>query len=165
MNKILLMPFALLFFFACSTNQKNNEKQAVSKQDSANKQIQSQMDKIADELAPPDSDYTGEFFQKYENGVVKVKGYFRFGKRHGQWYYFYPNGLMWSEAFYDNGKMNGQSKVFYENGKTYYQGAYKKDIPVGLWLYNDTTGAANLEVTYDSLGKIIQQKNIPIKKQ
>ena len=149
---------------ACTSGQKKEEKAAMTLEDSANQQIKSQIDKIVDDLAPPDSDYTGELFQKYESGVVKTKGYFRFGKRHGQWFYFYPHGYIWSEALYDNGKMNGHSKVYYENGKLYYEGNYKQDVAVGVWNYYDTSGVPVLERTYDSLGKVLKDKNLEIKK-
>ena len=163
-KKFLVVASISLFLLgACKSDEKKDDK-ALTLQDSVNKEIKSQIDKIVDDLAPPDSDYTGEFFQKYESGVIKTKGFFRFGKRHGQWFYFYPNGYMWSEAFYDNGKMNGHSKVYYETGKVYYEGDYKQDIAVGLWNYYDTTGKLAVERTYDSLGKILKDKNLEIKK-
>ncbi|MEO8762118.1 MAG: hypothetical protein ABI388_11430 [Bacteroidia bacterium] len=162
----LLIIFALtVIMFACtSPNKTDDAAKPVTAEDSINKQIQSQMDKIVDDLAPPDTDYTGEFFQKYENGVVKTKGYFRFGKRHGQWFYFYPNGHMWSEAFYDNGKMNGHSKVYSENGKLYYEGDYKQDKAVGTWIYCDSVGKPIEERIYDTLGKVLSDKNLLLKK-
>ena len=164
-KKLLFISFVTaLLISACTSNQKKEVMAAPTAEDSLSKKIQSQMDKIVDDLAPPDTDYTGEFFQKYESGVVKTKGYFRFGKRHGQWFYFYPNGLLWSEAFYDNGKMNGHSKVYYENGKAYYEGDYRQDVAVGLWRYYDSTGAPALDRTYDSLGKLLSDKPIQIKK-
>ena len=151
--------------FACTSTKKTDAATTpLTAQDSANKIIQSQMDKIVDDLAPPDTDYTGEFFQKYENGVVKTKGYFRFGKRHGQWFYFYPNGYMWSEAFYDNGKMNGHSKVYSANGKLYYEGDYNQDKAAGVWTYCDSTGKPIEERTYDTLGKLLNDKNLLLKK-
>lgn len=163
-KKFLVTASISLFLLdACTSGQKKEEK-VMTAEDSANQQIKSEIDKIVDDLAPPDSDYTGEFFQKYESGVIKTKGFFRFGKRHGQWFYFYPNGYMWSEAFYDNGKMNGHSKVYYETGKLYYEGDYKQDIAVGLWNYYDTTGKLAVERTYDSLGKVLKDKNLEIKK-
>ncbi|HEX7414159.1 MAG TPA: hypothetical protein VF411_08945 [Bacteroidia bacterium] len=164
-KKYLLIAFIIATLInACTSNQKTNTASSKTNQDSVSKQIQSQLDKIVDDLAPPDSDYTGEFFQKYETGVVKTKGFFRFGKRHGQWFYFYPKGFIWSEAFYDNGKMNGHSKVYSANGKPYAEGDYKQDRSVGLWRYYDTTGVVIKEVTYDSLGKVISDKNLQIKK-
>jgi len=163
-KKFLIVASISVFLLgACTSNQKKEEK-VMTAEDSAGQQIKSQIDKIVDELAPPDSDYTGEFFQKYETGVIKTKGFFRFGKRHGQWFYFYPNGYLWSEALYDNGKMNGHSKVYYETGKVYYEGDYKQDISVGIWHYYDTTGKLAVERTYDSLGKVLKDKNLEIKK-
>jgi len=167
LKKILCITFITSgLMFACTSTKKTDATTTpVTVLDSANKQIQSQMDKIVDDLAPPDTDYTGEFFQKYENGVVKTKGYFRFGKRHGQWFYFYPNGYMWSEAFYDNGKMNGHAKVYSENGKLYYEGDYKQDRAIGVWTYCDSIGKPIEERTYDTLGKLLSDKNLLLKKQ
>src|SRR4051812_34687084 len=34
-------------------------------------------------IEPPDTNYTGDYLSKYDNGNVKFKGFFRFGKRHG----------------------------------------------------------------------------------
>ncbi|HTA62005.1 MAG TPA: hypothetical protein VK835_06095 [Bacteroidia bacterium] len=162
-NFLFIASVSMFLLGACTSNEKEKEK-VLTAEDSANQQIKSQIDKIVDDLAPPDSDYTGELFQKYESGVVKTKGFFRFGKRHGQWFYFYPNGYIWSEALYDNGKMNGHSKVYYENGKPYYEGNYKQDISVGVWHYYDTSGTLAIERTYDSLGKVLKDKNLQIKK-
>ena len=162
-NILFIAAVTIFLISACNSNPKK-EVAPLTAEDSANKEIKSQIDKIVDELAPPDTDYTGEFFQKYETGVVKTKGYFRFGKRHGQWFYFYPHGFIWSEALYDNGKMNGHSKVYYENGKLYYEGDYKQDVAVGVWKYYDTTGTAVIERTYDSIGKVLSTKDLQIKK-
>ncbi len=164
LKNILFILLVTASLMSRCTSNKTTETTSLTAEDSANKQIQSQMDKIVDDLAPPDSDYTGELFQKYESGVVKTKGYFRFGKRHGQWFYFYPNGFIWSEAFYDNGKMNGHSKVYSENGKLYYEGDYKQDVAVGHWVYCDSTGTPIQERTYDTLGKVLNDKPIQPKK-
>ena len=59
-----------LVVYACTSNQKK-ETVPLTAADSANQQIKSQIDKIVDDLAPPDTDYTGEFFQKYETGSGK----------------------------------------------------------------------------------------------
>lgn len=155
-----------LFVSSCMSNQKTDiGNKVIKKEEVPASTTQSQINKIVDGLAPPDTDYTGEFFQKYETGVVKTKGFFRFGKRHGQWFYFYPNGYLWSEAFYDNGKMNGHSKVYSENGKPYAEGEYRKDLSVGLWHYFDTSGQVIKEVMYDSAGKLLNQRDIPIEKK
>ncbi len=91
-------------------------------------------------LAPPDSNYTGDYFDKYPSGNVRVRGFFRFGLKHGKWMYFFENGLLWSEAFFDKGKSHGVSNVYHPNGKLFYTGSYKLDKPIGLWKFYDTTG-------------------------
>lgn len=160
MNKLILLSL-IVALSACHSNEQN-EMTVTPKAtaDSAKKEVQSEIDRIVNELAPPDSSYTGDFYQKYDNGVVKVKGYFRFGKRHGQWFYFYPNGQIWSEAFYDNGLNNGFSKVHYESGKVYYEGGYKMNKPIGNWNFYDTTGTLVLQRSYDSTGKLLGDKKI-----
>src|ERR1700756_4245536 len=114
-KKTLLIAIgSLALLISCQSNQKVDVA-TTPQMDSSVKQAQSEINKMVDEMAPPDSNYTGEFFLKYDNGLMKVKGYFRFGKRHGQWFYYYPNGLLWSEGLFENGKMNGPSKVYHEN--------------------------------------------------
>jgi antitoxin component YwqK of YwqJK toxin-antitoxin module len=150
---------SLALLISCQSNQKVDV--ATTPQvDSSIKQAQSEINKMVDEMAPPDSNYTGEFFLKYDNGLMKVKGYFRFGKRHGQWFYYYPNGFVWSEGLFENGKMNGPSKVYHENGKTYYEGVYKLDKAVGTWNFYDTSAVLSFVRTYDSTGKVLNDKPI-----
>lgn len=144
---------------SCQSNQKTDitKTDAI---DSAAKHVQSEIDKMVDEMAPPDSNYTGEFFLKYDNGLMKVKGFFRFGKRHGQWFYYYPNGLVWSEGLFNNGKMDGPSKAYQENGKVKQEGTYKLDKAVGEWSFYDTSGLRIFTRMYDSLGKVLSDKPI-----
>ncbi|MGZ3932338.1 MAG: toxin-antitoxin system YwqK family antitoxin, partial [Bacteroidia bacterium] len=89
-------------------------------------------------IEPPDTAYTGDYVDKYENGNTKFKGYFRFGKRHGQWLAFYPTGLLWSECFYDKGLRQGANNVYYENGEPRYKGWYKHDLRDSLWTFYNT---------------------------
>lgn len=91
-------------------------------------------------ILPPDSDYTGEYIDKYPDGIIKFKGFFRFGERHGQWIAFYTNGLPWSEHNYDKGKKHGPNIVYFENGKIRYSGFYKNDKRDSTWLFYDTLG-------------------------
>jgi hypothetical protein len=91
-------------------------------------------------IVPPDSTYTGDYTDKYPNGITKFKGFFRFGERHGQWLSFYPNGERWSELHYDKGLRHGPNIVYFENGKMRYQGSYKMDMQDSVWDYFDSTG-------------------------
>ena len=163
MKKTLYLLIVITGLAACQSTQKNDFNTApppVVTKDTAAAKAQSEMDKIADELSPPDSNYTGDFFLKYESGVIKTRGYFRFGKRHGQWFYFYPNGQIWSEALFENGLMNGPSVVHHPNGKTYYEGSYKLDKAFGTWKFYDTSGVLAITKNYDSLGV---EKTAPVK--
>ena len=91
-------------------------------------------------ISPPDSDYTGDYIDKYPNGIIKFNGFFRFGKRHGQWMAFYENGIKWSECFYDQGKKHGSTMVYHPNGNLYYSGWYKQDEKDSLWFFYDDKG-------------------------
>ena len=91
-------------------------------------------------IEPPDTSYSGEYLDKYDNGNVKFKGFFRFGKRHGQWMAFYASGLLWSECFYDKSLKHGANNVFYENGKPRYKGWFKNDLRDSLWIFYDENG-------------------------
>ena len=144
---------------SCQPGTKTEDKKMTAT-DSAAQAAQSEINKMVDEMAPPDSNYSGEFFLKYPSGLMKVKGFFRFGKRHGQWFYYYPNGFVWSEAIFDNGKMNGPNKVYHENGKLYYEGDNKQDLAIGEWNFYDSTGAKIFIRTYDSTGKVLSDKPI-----
>lgn len=91
-------------------------------------------------ITPPNPDYTGDYVDKYSNGIIKFSGFFRFGQRHGQWMAFYENGIKWSECFYDNGKRHGASTVYYPDGKVQYTGWFKNDQRDSLWFFYDSTG-------------------------
>lgn len=99
-------------------------------------------------ILPPDSNYTGDYVDRYTNGIVKFKGQFRFGERHGQWVSFFPTGKTWSEMQYDKGSREGQNIVYYENGDKRYEGFYKNDMQDSLWTYYDSIGKVVTKVLY-----------------
>lgn len=159
MKNIYLAIFCLsVLMVSCQGSKKDEKKDANL--DSAAQASQSFINKMVDEMAPPDSNYSGDFFLKYDNGLMKAKGFFRFGKRHGQWFYYYPGGYLWSEGFFEDGKMTGASKVYHENGKLYYEGDYKGDKSVGIWNFYDSSGVRIHIRTYDSLGNILSDKDV-----
>lgn len=140
-TSIILVSLAFLFS-NCQGNAADAEK---AKQDSLKTLSKSDSSKIAQELnkyliTPPDPDYTGDYIDKYPNGVIKFTGFFRFGKRHGQWIAFYENGIKWSECFYDKGLKHGSTQVFYPNGNLTYSGWYKQDQKDSLWFWYDEKG-------------------------
>jgi len=111
-------------------------------------------------IMPPDSNYTGDYTDKYESGVVKFKGFFRFGERHGQWMSFYPSGILWSELHYDKGMRHGLNNTYFESGVKRYEGFYKNDLQDSVWTYYDTTGVIAQKVLYKN-DRIIKQ--LPLK--
>ncbi len=132
----------LLITITFFTNCKSNQASETAKQDSLKTANSNTVSAVANKylIAPPDSDYTGDYVDKYPNGIVKFSGFYRFGQRHGQWMAFYENGNMWSECYYDKGKKHGASNVFYSNGKPQYKGWFKNDLRDSLWLFFDTLG-------------------------
>ncbi len=144
MSKLIIILASISFltvtiFSNCTSHQANE----TSKQDSlktiaANQPNSSDGNKYA--IVPPDSDYTGDYVDKYPSGIIKFSGFFRFGERHGQWMAFYENGNMWSECYYDKGKKHGATNVYFPNGKPQYKGWYKNDMRDSLWLFFDTLG-------------------------
>jgi antitoxin component YwqK of YwqJK toxin-antitoxin module len=110
-------------------------------------------------IMPPDSNYTGDYTDKYPSGVIKFKGFFRFGERHGQWMSFYPTGILWSELNYDKGKRQGFNATYYLNSKKRYEGFYKNDTQDSVWIYYDTTGVINQKVLYKN-DRVIQRLSL-----
>ncbi|MBA3663371.1 MAG: hypothetical protein H0W61_04080 [Bacteroidetes bacterium] len=144
----LIVPAAIMLFCgACKTGEKEKELSAEEKRmsDSVSKIEQK---KRADSLKqknpllimPPDSSFTGDYVDKYPGGIIKFKGFFRFGQRHGQWMSFYPTGTLWSEMHYDKGVKEGPNIAYFENGAKRYEGMYKSDFRDSVWCYYDSTG-------------------------
>ena len=97
-----VLPF--IIFGACNSDT-NNEAAVENTAQQANlidtAAVQKELNKYL--IEPPDTNYSGDYLVKWENGNTKFKGFYRFGKRHGQWLAFYANGIMWSECFYYKG--------------------------------------------------------------
>lgn len=151
-NKLFVFSLTACFFAQCTSEQKNqlSEEEKMSKE--SHRQDSATLAKILGAnpfLEPPDSNYTGEFFMRYANGVTRVRGNFRFGKKHGKWMYFFENGLLWSEAYYDKGLNDGEASVYHPNGKIYYKGYYKAGKPIGNWEFFDSSGVKAAEKKYN----------------
>jgi antitoxin component YwqK of YwqJK toxin-antitoxin module len=132
-STLVFFILGIILFYSCQSNQK----------DLVNNNLDSSLYKKENQVGvftPPDSNYTGDYFEKYNSGIVKVRGFYRFGKKSGKWMYFYPNGKLWSEAFFNEDKMNGESRVYHPNGELYYSGFYKMDIADSVWNFYDSTG-------------------------
>ena len=168
MKKIVfIFCFGLLtFLFSCKNETENNTKETKKLVNDSISKLQQKI--VVDSLKkknvllilPPDSNYTGEYIDKYDNGIIKFKGDFRQGKRHGQWMAFYATGLPWSELHFDKGLRQGPNLTYFENGKIRYKGNYKKDEQDSIWMYYDSLG--NLaEKVFFKHDRII--KKLPVK--
>lgn len=161
--------FVMLLLSAChqdktiETKVLSDEEQAIA--DSLSRMVQKtnadSMKKLNPLLImPPDSNYTGEYTDKYPNGIIKFKGFYRFGKMHGQWMSFYPSGLAWSELHYDKGLRHGPNITYFTSGQKRYEGFYKDDRQDSTWSYFDTTGKLSEKVVFKN-SKIVRK--LPLK--
>ena len=152
MNRIFLIAIGIIIvsFFSCKSDSKTETIQG-STNDIPDTVSKEKIASYKNYLAPPDSNYTGDYFKKYPNGVIQIRGFFRLGKKTGKWMYFYSDGKLWSEAFFDNDLMEGESKVYYPTGKLYYEGFYKNNKPKGVWKFYDTVGVVTATKNYDSI--------------
>lgn len=163
---LIILPVFVLFIFSCG-NETEKPKEEVDKHvvDSISKH---QQKLVVDSLKkknpllimPPDSSYSGEYVDKYDNGITKFKGNFRFGKKHGQWMAFYPTGLAWSELHFDKGLREGPNITYFENGKIRYEGYYRNDVRDSVWMYYDSIGNLAEKVLFKD-DKVV--KKLPLK--
>ncbi len=77
----------------------------------------------------------GESIERYKNGVIKMRGILKNGKREGLWKSWYEDGTLWSETTFKEGIKNGATTTYYPNGKKRYEGFYKDDDESGKWIY------------------------------
>lgn len=148
MKKIIFIYLLQIILFTnCGTKKDTAEKKLIN--DSIITVDSSKINKtIADPMLPQSLDYTGDHIVKYPNGITQIRGFFRFGKRHGKWASFYETGNLQSETEYSNGIKEGTTIVWYLNGKKRYEGQFKNDLRVGKWIF------------YDAIGKIVESNTI-----
>ncbi|MCB0479449.1 MAG: hypothetical protein KDC84_14875 [Crocinitomicaceae bacterium] len=92
----------------------------------------------------------GAYREFYENGQVKIEGFFdQGGKRNGVWKSYHQQGWQQSEIFYLHDKKNGHAVVFHPNGRPKYIGEYKDDIKVGHWRFYDEEGNLSTEADFE----------------
>ena len=92
-----------------------------------------------------------EFIERYDNGVVKIRGNEKGEKRIGKWEAYYPNGYKWSETSYRDGLRQGPIVVYYNNGMMRYEGSYSNDERSGVWQFYDTLGVRLLKLDTDEI--------------
>ena len=169
MKKLVCLICCITVFYSCENNSHQEEKELspqekITRDSISRKKQKVKVDSLKKKnpllIMPPDSAYTGDYVDKYSNGITKFKGYFRFGKRHGQWMSFYPSGLLWSEMHYDKGLRQGPNMTYFENGTPRYIGFYKNDKQDSIWCYYDTLGKLDQRVVFKN---DIIIKKLPVK--
>ncbi len=140
MKKILLLNFAFILLFACST-----------------KPVE-----VVEAVFPDGTPKTVKYYKSeakeviikevlyYEDGQKKLEGAYKNGERIGQWSYWYANGNLWSQGEYKNGLENGLKSVWHENGQKYYEGDLKDGTRVGKWNFWEKDGTLIKEIDYDN---------------
>lgn len=81
---------------------------------------------VEDGVIDDNGNYDGEVRWFYENGKVKIKGYYKNTTPYGSWSEFYPSGSIKSEYSYQNGLMHGSYKYYYEQGNIWTERAYNE---------------------------------------
>jgi len=112
-----------------------------------------QHDTVKSERAVPVTKDTiiseGEYIQHYKNGVTKMRGMMKNGKRDGLWKSFYDNGSPWSETTFKDGKKDGPTITWYPNEQKRYVGFYSNDAEAGKWTFWDEKGKKVQDMDYD----------------
>jgi hypothetical protein len=88
------------------------------------------------------------YTEKYDNGVIKIKGYVLGGKRDGEWMSWYSNGKPWSACTYRAGILNGPIQTWYENGQKRFSGSYMNGKRSGKWTFWKENGELDNEKNF-----------------
>ncbi|HXC05275.1 MAG TPA: hypothetical protein VNZ86_11020 [Bacteroidia bacterium] len=138
------------FFSSCSDgNMKKKGEQAGS--DTCGRLVCSPADKRNRKRT--DSIADGEYVTRYPNGIIRMKGLYKNGKREGEWVAYFESGKVQSEGFFTAGNRDHHGIVYYDNGNKMYEGDYKDGIQVGKWKYYKEDGSLKEEVDYSKKSK------------
>lgn len=147
MKRISVIIVLSVFLFSCKQNNGQTIDNAGVQHDTV------KTTKMYDVAGKKDSIISnGEYIQYYKNGVIKMRGMMKDGKRDGLWKSFYDNGLPWSETTFKDGIKNGKTTTWYENETKRYEGTYTNDEESGKWTF------------WNEKGEIIANKDYSVKK-
>jgi hypothetical protein len=144
MRKLLIASgtIAMLFIRCANPGEEGNTDSVLTNADTVTPSHAVTMTSPVDTVQQPArySILEGTYVEKYDNGIVYMRGNVRGGIRHGQWLTFYSDGKPWSEGTYINGKREGYGVAWYQNGNKHEEGYYKNGRKVGKWKYWNETG-------------------------
>ncbi|MEI6489046.1 MAG: hypothetical protein WCP52_08795 [Bacteroidota bacterium] len=121
--------FIIISFLACKNNVTNPPKPPTQDSSKATNVIKKQV-KVEN----------GEYIERYDNGMIRIKGMMKNGKRDGLWRSWYVNGVPWSETTFKDGVKTGPTSTWYPNNRKRYDGFYVDDKEAGKWTYWDEKG-------------------------
>ncbi|MBI3510487.1 MAG: hypothetical protein HY064_07465 [Bacteroidetes bacterium] len=136
--KIISLSVVTFFIFSCSDDQSKTKSDSTS-QDSAHGLTVSVDTGHAPHKVKGDVK-DGDYEERYDNGVIYMKGEVKNGLREGTWMSFFRDGKIYSQGTYKDGLREGFGVSFYANGDTSSVGYYKKDKQVGKWKFWDEYG-------------------------
>ncbi len=76
----------------------------------------------------------GEYLSYFENGLLKEKGYYKNGLKHGNWSAYNEQGQATSSAHFNLGKKDGEWLIWDNEGNLRYKIAYENGVAVGNWV-------------------------------
>jgi len=147
-SRIILVAVSIVFISSCSqgtTDKKNTTTNSDSGKTAAHFDSTVVVAQHTDSIPPL---WTGDYEKKWPNGVIMMKGEYKYGKRWGQWLSFYDTGKLWSEGLYKDGIRDGHSIVYYENGNKHFEGNYTNGIMTGKWKLFKEDGTLEQEKDY-----------------
>jgi len=91
---------------------------------------------------------TGIWEYYWENGKLKSRGQVSQQRNQGPWEYYYEQGGLRSRGMFDQGQKQGRWSTFYENGELKSQGQYLNNQRSGLWNYYHPDGTLKAQAYY-----------------
>jgi hypothetical protein len=95
-----------------------------------------------------DSIWDGDYIERYDNGVIKKRGYIKGGLASGEWLTFYEDGKPYSRGTYHLGYRTGYGVSWYHDGQKSSEGYYNQGKTVGKWKYWSEQGHNLVERDY-----------------
>ncbi len=152
-TKLLMLAFGILAIQSCSPDQ------PVSNADSTTTVVSTDQNVPLKSLSvtPPnspvpqqiaDSIWDGDYIEKYENGIIKKRGYIKGGLASGEWLTFYDDGKPYSRGTYHLGYRTGYGVSWYHDGSKSSEGYYNQGKTVGKWKYWSEQGHNLVERDY-----------------
>jgi antitoxin component YwqK of YwqJK toxin-antitoxin module len=93
--------------------------------------------------------FSGSYFEFYKSGRLKVKGYFKAGKRSDKWEGFYEDGNKFFTGYYDEGYKSDLWMKYFDAGVMSWKGSFFKDMRAGFWRYFYENGKLKMMTRYE----------------